>query len=375
MLTQNTPEEIFMRRAISLAKRGFPKATPNPLVGCVLVKNGRIIAEGFHQQFGGPHAEIEALRKAGAKAKGAVAYVNLEPCSHAGKTPPCTEALKAAGIKKVVAAIEDPNPLVRGEGFRRLSAAAVQIQSGVLSREANAVNLPFLTQMRLGRPYIILKAAITMDGKIADSMGRSKWITGPDARRHLWKLRSRCDAIAVGSRTIIKDNPELTAHGVGRNPLRVIIDPHLKIKAHAKVWRTDESGTILACAGFNLKSYTMLSQRNVEWIEVPRSGSGLHLPSLCRFLELKGIQTLLVEGGGVTHGYFTDAGLLDEVAWFVAPKILGGAAALPSVAGEGRPMARAITLHNLQASRHGDDYLLRATRSPEGMLWPLLDHD
>ncbi|MEK7287361.1 MAG: bifunctional diaminohydroxyphosphoribosylaminopyrimidine deaminase/5-amino-6-(5-phosphoribosylamino)uracil reductase RibD [Elusimicrobiota bacterium] len=368
-----TPEENLMKRALKLARRGFPTATPNPLVGCVLVKNGRIIAEGYHRNFGGPHAETEALRQAGSRARGAIAYLNLEPCSHFGLTPPCVNALKEAGVKEVVAALEDPNPLVRGRGFRALKASGIKIRAGVLSKEATALNLPFLTQMRLGRPYIILKAAITLDGKIADSLGRSKWVTGPQARRHLWKLRSLCDAIAVGSRTVIKDNPEITSHGLGRNPLRVILDPRLKISPQAKVFRTNEAGTLLATAGFNLKSYRIMSQRNVEWAGLAVNGQGLNLNELCKILAIKGIQTLLVEGGGITHGYFTAANLLDEAAWFIAPKILGGRDATPSIAGQGRPMARAIPLHNLQASRHGDDFLLRATRNPEGILWPLLE--
>lgn len=330
-----------------LAKKGFPGALPNPLVGCVIVKNGRVISKGYHKKFGGPHAEIEALKKAGHRAKGATLFVSLEPCSHWGKTPPCCKAIVKAGISHVVTSMTDPNPQVNGKGFRYLKNHGIKVEIKP-DREAEALNLPFVTQATKKRPYIVLKAAMTLDGKITDFKGHSKWITDATSRELARKLRGYFDAILVGANTVVTDNPELTSHDYGRNPMRIILDPRNKIPKNSKVLKDGKAPTLHINKPFQLRA-------------------------LLKDLAQKNIQSLLVEGGGTTHAHFVEAGLFDELFYFVAPKILGGKTSKTPVEGLGLPIANAIKLGKIEASRLNETLIIRASRNKNGLLWSLVD--
>lgn len=365
-----------MTRALELARKGFPRTSPNPLVGCVLVKNNRVIAEGFHRRFGGSHAEIEAIRQAGKKAAGSTAYVTLEPCSYHGKTPPCTQALIDAGIRKVVAAVKDPNPRVNGRGFGLLKKAGIQTRCGLLREKAKALNLPFWTQMTQNRPYTVIKTAVTLDGKIADQWGNSKWITSEKSREVLWKVRSLFEAILVGIKTIQKDDPELTSHGRGRNPMRIIIDPGFKIHPGAKILNTGPARTLIVTSKIDYEKFKTITNKEVEILEVPTTKNGrLDLQYALKLIALKGIQTLLVEGGGITHGHFVEQKLFDEILWFMAPKILGGEKAKSAVAGRGFDIGEIIKIKNLTVTNsfYEGDLIIRGTRHEEGLRWPMIN--
>ena len=232
-------KERFLRRALELAGKAEGRTSPNPMVGAVVIKNGKTIAGGYHRRAGGPHAEIVALKKAGTQVRDAVVFINLEPCCHQGKTPPCTEALIQSGISKVVVGMQDPNPLVRGKGIRRLRQAGIEVETGVLKPECERLNEVFIKYITTGKPFVILKSAVSLDGKIATSGGDSKWITGEPARRKVHQLRDRMDAILVGSGTVLKDNPRLTTRlpgKTGHNPVRIILDYRGRVPYKARVF-------------------------------------------------------------------------------------------------------------------------------------------
>ena len=301
----NSSELFYLRRAISLASRVPPRATaPNPRVGCVLVKNGRIIAEGVHARYGGPHAEAAALKNAGARAKGATAYVTLEPCSPfpGKKTPPCSQALAAAGVKRAVFPSLDPNPKVVGRGAGHMKRAGLRVDRiPTLAAEAEALNRGFFSRMRRGRPWIVLKTALSLDGKAAAASGRSRWVTGKPARDAVHAMRAELDAILVGAGTVLADDPALTAHGAGENPLRVVLAGKRPLPKNARIF-DDAADTI------------------VYWIKRPAD-----LRAALRDLAAQGVGTVLVEGGPTIHAAFLRAGLVDEARVFLAPKFLSGA--------------------------------------------------
>ncbi len=302
-----TEDEKFMAVAVELARRGWP--APNPRVGCVVVQGGKVVGEGYHDHAGGPHAEVVALDQAGPLARGGAAYVTLEPCAHQGRTPPCTDALVRTGIARVVVAVTDPNPRAAG-GCDILRRAGIEVQTGVLSQEAEKVNEQFLTAMRRKRPFVVVKAAVTLDGRTAWPDGRSKWITSDAARLAGHRLRAECGAVLVGWRTVHVDNPSLTARceGVTNQPLRVVLDPHSRLTGREHVF-TQEG-----------ESWWCVS-------ESTRPGQTLVDPySLDALLELlfeRGHSGLLVEGGGQTIRTFFEAGYLDRLEIFVAPKVFG----------------------------------------------------
>ncbi len=301
----HTDDLRSLKRALALAARVMPRATsPNPRVGCVLVKNGRIIGDGAHARFGGPHAEAVALGKAGARAKGATAYVTLEPCAPfpGKKTPSCAQALAAAGIKRLIFPSLDPNAAVAGRGAALLRRAGVRVERRAeLAAEAEALNRGFFSRMRRGRPWVILKTALSLDGKAAAASGRSRWITGPEARAAAHAMRAECDAILVGTGTVLADDPALTAHGAGRDPLRVVLAGRRRLPARARV-------------------FDAAAPTRVYRIQRPAD-----LRAALRDLARNGVGTLLVEGGPTVHAAFLRAGLVDEVRVFLAPKLLSGA--------------------------------------------------
>lgn len=373
MSTQFTGQDArWMRRALSLAARGQGRVEPNPMVGCVLVRAGRVVGEGHHRRFGGPHAEVHALRQAGAKARGATAYVTLEPCAHFGKTPPCADALVEAGVARVIAAQTDPFPEVAGRGFRKLRRAGIQVDTGLLAVEARELNAPFLTRVLLRRPYVILKWAQSADGKIATPSGDSKWISGAESRQLVHRLRARLDAVMVGSGTVLADDPQLTARDVPvrRVARRVVFDSRLvtplsaRLVATARQWPT----LILTTPAANARKRLQLEQAGVQVVTCRQRNSRVDVADALRRLSAMAMTSVLVEGGGQLLGSFRDAGLLDEAWVFTAPVVLGGSDAASACAGDGA-VSVAQGLHALSV-RHrvvGRDALmqLRLTAPPE----------
>lgn len=353
----------FMRRALFLAQSRGRYAAPNPKVGAVLVKGGRIVGEGGHSRYGGPHAEVLALGQAGDKAKGATLYVTVEPCSHHGKTPPCVEAVLRAGVQRVVAAMQDPFPLVRGKGFQQLRKAGVRVQSGVLEEEARRINEAFIFAVTHGRPWVVLKAAMSLDGKIATPSGRSRWITGPSARRRAHELRAQSDAVLVGSGTVLKDDPSLTVRLPGFNrkdgwPLRVVLDSGLRTSPRAKLLMGPAKTVVFASFEASNAKERALALRGAAVFRVPSNGKMLSLKAVLKVLHSLQVRTLLVEGGGEVHASFLREKLADESALFIAPKVLGGPG--PSWAG-GAGIENpnlAPYLKGVQMERVGSDFLL-----------------
>lgn len=325
-------DERYMARALELARRGRFTTTPNPNVGCVIVRDGQIVGEGWHQRAGEPHAEVHALRMAGDRARGATAYVTLEPCSHHGRTPPCCDALIAAGVKRVVAAMQDPNPQVAGRGLHRLHQAGIEVSHGLMMQEAEALNRGFLKRMRTGFPWIQLKLGASLDGRTAMASGESQWITSSAARRDVQRLRAQSSAILSSSATVLADNPSLTVRWSEldsesqrlvdeaelRQPVRVIVDSQNRVTPHHKL--IEQSGE------------TWLMRQQVDdrhWLEtvtqipVPLRDSQLDLVALMMVLGQRQINSVWVEAGATLAGALIQAGLVDELIVYVAPKLLG----------------------------------------------------
>lgn len=331
-----------MRRALALAEEGRGSVEPNPMVGCVIVRDAEIIGEGFHEVFGGPHAEVQALEDVGGKARGGTLYVTLEPCCHQGKTPPCTKAVIAAGVKRVVAAMRDPFPQVAGGGFAELERAGIEVVAGVLQHEAEKLNSPYLKLLRTGRPWVIAKWAMTLDGKIATSSGESKWISGPESREIVQQLRSQMDAIVVGRRTAELDDPLLTARWTdGRKPARVatriVVDSTASLALHSQLVRTAREVPLLIATGPDAQA-SQVQQLTTAGAEVLQLTGSSHSERLSQLLDELGRQrmtNILVEGGSQLLGSLFDAGQVDEVHCFIAPKIFGGSSAATPISGKG----------------------------------------
>lgn len=360
-------DQRFMQRALRLARRGHGAVEPNPMVGCVIVRGGRVVGEGHHQRYGGPHAEVEALRRAGSAARGATFYVTLEPCSHHGKTPPCADAIIEAGASRVIAAMRDPFPKVSGKGFAKLRKAGITVDTGLCEAEAADLNAPFLTRVSLGRPFVIAKWAQSLDGKIATRSGHSKWITGDAARRLGHQLRARVDAIMVGIETVLADDPTLTAREIKsrRIATRVIVDSRLRIPLRCNLVQTAKQAPVLVMTTrAALKSESAKANRLRKCaIEIAgcRSGNGrVDLKDALARLHERSVTNLLVEGGGGLIGGLLDAGLVDEVCVFTAPILIGGAQATSGYAGTGvSRVDDAIRLTTFQSRWIGTDLLVR----------------
>ncbi len=353
-------DEYWMSRALHLAEKGRGFTSPNPVVGACLVKRNRLISEGFHASFGGPHAEVEAIRKAGKKAQGATLYVTLEPCSTYGKTPPCTEAIQDARIARVVVGTIDPNPKHRGRGILLLKKQGVRVTTGVLKKEAELQNEAFLKWIRTGIPFVTLKMAQSLDGKIASRTGESRWISGSQARHWVHKLRASCDAVLVGKNTLLKDDPRLTVRNgrAAKEPWRIVLDEKGSSPLKARIFRA-QGPVILGCSKKFFKS-VLKKFRNTKVTVLPlKSNKGkLDLKQLLWNLGSLGIISLLVEGGGEVAGSFLELGLVDKICWLIAPKIVGGRDAKTSVEGSG--VASLAHAHRIRRSRVvslGDDLL------------------
>ncbi|WP_052401647.1 bifunctional diaminohydroxyphosphoribosylaminopyrimidine deaminase/5-amino-6-(5-phosphoribosylamino)uracil reductase RibD [Muricoccus aerilatus] len=321
-------DEQHMRAALALAARGLGSTWPNPSVGCVIVRDGRVVGRGHTRPGGRPHAETEAIRAAAGQTRGATAYVTLEPCCHWGRTPPCTDALIASGIARVVVALRDPDPRVDGVGLQRLRDAGIEVEVGLLEGEARRVNAGFVKRLSQGLPMVTLKLATTLDGRIATRLGESQWITGPEARRLAHGLRGAHDAVMAGSGTVLADDPELTCRLPGYAALptvRVVADARLRTPLAARLFNSEAPAWIATAPGGDRAAMAALEQRGAELIDVPPApGGGLDPAALLRALAAKGITRLMVEGGARLGASLLRAGLVDRLAWFTAPALMGG---------------------------------------------------
>jgi len=354
----------FMARALCLAERGLYTTTPNPRVGCVIVRDGGIVGEGWHQRAGEPHAEVHALREAGRRADGASVYVSLEPCSHQGRTPACTDALIAARVARVVAAMQDPNPVVAGQGLARLRAAGIETECGVLESEARELNIGFVSRMTRGRPWVRMKIAASLDGKTALLTGASRWITGPDARRDGHRLRARACAVLTGYGTVRDDDPQLTVRDVetSRQPLRVLVDSRLETPLDAKVLA---GGKVLVFAAIaDRDRIVALEDHGVEVMVLPNAAGKVELDAMLVELGQRELNEVHVEAGFKLNGSLLAAGAVDELVLYFAPCILGDAARglfnLPALADlSGRRM---LTIREVR--QVGNDLRLTARFAP-----------
>jgi len=357
-------EIAAMKRALALARRGRGSVEPNPMVGAAIVRNRRSIAGGYHHRFGGPHAEIDALEKAGRRARGAEMFVTLEPCSHFGKTPPCADAVIAAGIARVVVAMKDPFPLVAGRGIARLRKAGLEVDVGLLAGEARALNAPFVKLRTRGVPYVIAKYAMTADGNVAAASGDSRWISCPASRCLVHKLRGRVDAIVVGIETALKDDPLLTARPTGkRTPARVVLDSRARLPLDSALVKSARRvPLIVAVTKAAPRSRTKaLSDRGAQVLVLPGIRR-VSVAALARALGKREMTNILVEGGPRVLGSFFAAKLVDEMMIFVAPKLAG--AGIPAVAGWSiARMGDAPALMDVRCEKSGRDLLIRGAVS------------
>lgn len=358
-------DEVFLERALELAKRGIGFTSPNPAVGAVIVKNEKIIGEGWHKRAGGEHAERGAIQDIRdiKDIKGATMYVTLEPCCHWGKTPPCVDSIVAAGIKKVVVGMKDPFEKVNGKGIAFLKKHGIQVEllntKSIQYKEIRELNQPFIKWAKTGLPYVVLKAAISLDGKIATRTGESKWITSPKARDDARLERSLCDAVIVGAGTVAADDPELAAHGKYKNKklLRVIIDPELGLSMNKRVFR-DENVFVACTDQATSKNRRRFEKAGIEYKSFGKNK--ISIKKLLEYLAKRNIQKLFVEGGAGVHGTFHDQRMIDEIIFYIAPKIIGGVDALSAVGGEGiKKLSEAVELTEVKIEQIADDIKIR----------------
>lgn len=362
-MTQFSAADVkHMARAIRLARKGLYTTHPNPRVGCVLVKDGEIMGEGWHQRAGEPHAEINAIKAAGEEARGATAYVTLEPCCHQGRTPPCSDALIAAGVTRVVVAMQDPNPQVAGQGIQALSDAGIETTTGLLQEQAEALNPGFIKRMQSGQPYVRLKQAVSLDGRTAMANGESKWISGKAARADVQRLRAQSCAILTGSGTMLADDPSLNVRvlDIGRQPLRVIVDSNLSMPETAKLLSL-EGETLIVTASEDAERASVFVKAGAEVLCLPNGAGQVDLPALMQHLAAREVNEVLVEAGTVLSGSLLSAGLIDELIVYLAPHLMGNNARgmfnLPAI----EKMADRITLQIVDVTAVGEDWRIIAT--------------
>ncbi len=361
----------YMKRALTIARRG--RTSPNPMVGAVVVRDGRIVGEGYHPRAGEPHAEVFALQSAGDVAKGAELYVTLEPCCHHGKTGPCTEAIIAAGITKVYAAMVDPFPEVAGKGIETLRSAGIEVEVGLLEAEARELNRGFIKWVTCGRPFVLWKAAMTLDGKIATRTGDSRWVTGEKSRAHVHRLRSQSDAIMVGIGTVLMDDPALTnrqdAKTAKDQPIRIVVDSEGRIPLSARVLSDEAPTLVVTTKGAPDENVDRLRGAGIRVLQVNDNGSLIDPGCLLRKLGNMGIHSVLLEGGGELAASMIAAGVVDRGLIFISPKIVGGRDAKSPVEGEGiESMADALTTSKPLIRRFGDDVALEFEFGPQRSL-------
>lgn len=360
-----------MRLALRLAARGLGHTSPNPVVGAVIVANGRLVGRGYHQRVGGPHAEVHALNEAGRRARGATLYVSLEPCVHLNKrTPPCVPAIIKAGIRRVVVAMRDPNPSVRGRGVRALRRAGLHVDVGCLREEAARLNESYNHRLRTGRPLVTVKAAMTLDGKIAAAGGESRWITGEAARRDAHRLRARADAILVGIGTVLADDPRLTVRlgrrqgpaRAGARPLRVVLDSRLRFPLRAKMLWEPSGGQVIVITTSRAHDARIkkIEHQGARVIQVAADRRGVSLPAALRTLADLGVNHVVVEGGAEVNAALLQGRLVDRLVLYMAPKLLGGRDALSVIGGSAPRLADAISLDDVTITKIGPDLRVEA---------------
>lgn len=357
----NDLDERYMRMALRLARKGAGWTSPNPLVGAVLIRAGRVVATGYHRRAGDDHAEIIALKRGGSAARGSTLYINLEPCSHQGRTPPCTLSLIHAGIRRVVAGMVDPNPLVAGRGVRRLRRAGIEVDVGLLGDECRRLNEAFVKSITRRLPFVVLKLAASLDGKIATFTGDSRWITDEGARLYVHRLRSQVDAVLVGIGTVLADDPQLTCRVPGgRNPLRIVLDRRLRIPLSARVLREAEPGKTIVVTGPRAPrgKIRLVESLGARVWELPVTQGGISLAALLKKLGRMGLLSVMIEGGADTAGRALREKVVDKILFFYAPKILGA---------EGRDMigalgirrvSRCTRIRDVEVKRLGRDFLV-----------------
>ncbi len=372
-MSRPADRERFMRLALREARRGLGRTSPNPAVGAVIVKAGRVVGRGHHARAGAPHAEVVALRAAGARARGADLYTTLEPCDHFGRTPPCSLAILDAGVRRVFSGSSDPNPQVDGRGIRRLREAGVEVETGLLRAECDALLEPWARFITTGRPHVTLKVASTLDGRIATRSGDSRWVTGVEARAMVHRLRDAADAVLVGSGTARADDPRLTTRlpgGKGKDPLRVVLDSRLRLPRDLRLFRQRSAAPTLV-AHVSGKPPAR-PPRGVEYLRCRSRRGRVDLADLLRRLGRRGVTSVLVEGGGEVAASLLADGLVDRLHLFVAPRLAGGGISWMPGPGPGR-MKDAIPLVDLAVRRVGRDLLVTARPSPKGDRTPGVD--
>jgi diaminohydroxyphosphoribosylaminopyrimidine deaminase / 5-amino-6-(5-phosphoribosylamino)uracil reductase len=353
-----------MQMALSQASKGLGKVNPNPLVGAVIVRGNNIIGSGYHEQFGGAHAEINAIKNASESVEGATMYVTLEPCSHYGKTPPCSDALIKAGIAKVVIAMADPNPLVSGKGIERMKANGIEVEVGLLEKEARELNRIFLKYIQTRLPYVVLKTAMSLDGKIATATGHSQWISSPESRQYVHGLRNELKGILVGVNTVITDDPELTTRlngESGRNPIRVVVDSKGRIPLSAKMLNDGARNPVIIATtlAFPEEKLQRLEESGHKVLILAEHDGRVDLNQLMIELGKLGIDGILLEGGGTLNESALKSGIVDEIQFILAPLLLGGRDAITPIEGAGfNTIDEGIRLHHITTSRIGDDILV-----------------
>ncbi len=376
MKTLSTDEK-YLQQALKLAARGRGRTSPNPMVGALVVKNDTIVGKGFHPAAGKPHAEVYALREAGEMARQATMYVTLEPCNHQGRTPPCTEAIIAAGINRVVIGMEDPNPKVAGSGITRLRGAGIETVSGILEDKCRRLNEAYIKYITTRTPFVTLKIAASMDGRIATHTGHSHWITSEQSRRYVHRLRDETDAILIGIGTLLQDNPRLTTRlpgKKGRNPYRIIVDSHLRTPLHADIFGTDSrEKLILATSCTKHDQLKLYRDRTYRILQIPADDLGqLDLKFLMKELAELEIMSLIIEGGSEINGSAVDAGIVDKICFFYAPLLIGGRGSIGMIGGRGIDfIPDAQRIKEVKIRRFGPDLCV------EGYLQPAapLPHD
>jgi len=354
-------DRFWMKRALGLAEKGRGRTSPNPMVGAVLVKENRVLAEGYHVRAGEAHAEIVALQRAGGKARGATLYINLEPCTHYGRTPPCAPEVIRSGVKRVVIGMKDPNPLVKGRGIKSLRGAGLQVEVGILEEESRRLNEAFCKYVVTGKPFVILKLAATLDGKIATRRGEARWISSEPSRKLVHRMRDQVDGVIVGVGTVLRDDPLLTARIKGaRDPHRIILDSHLRTPEEASVIRGSPARTTIVTTGnAPRKKIERLEKRGVRLLTCSAKGEWIDLRSLLRKLGTMGMTSVMVEGGSRVSGSFLDERLVDKLVLFFSPKVIGDPGALGMFGGKGAAdLKDAIPVKDLRVRRIGGDILV-----------------
>ncbi|MEK7369548.1 MAG: bifunctional diaminohydroxyphosphoribosylaminopyrimidine deaminase/5-amino-6-(5-phosphoribosylamino)uracil reductase RibD [Planctomycetota bacterium] len=367
-----TDDERFMRMALGLAERGRGRVEPNPTVGAVVVKDGRVIGQGCHEYFGGAHAEVRALDEVGSASRGATLYVSLEPCAHYGKTPPCVERLIEAGLSRVVLAVMDPNPQTAGNGARKLRQAGVEVVTGVMEEEARKLNAPFFKLMTTGMPYVIVKWAMSLDGKTATRTGDSRWVSSQKSREYVHKIRSQVDAVMVGIGTVLRDDPLLTCRHPegGRNPKRLVVDGQARLPLNSQLVRTVSEAEVLVATTDQAPAERIdrLRKAGCRLITVKNKGNRVDLTKLMKVLGKEQFTNIYVDGGSTLNASLFEEGLVDKVMVFISPRIIGGTEALQPVSGVGVDMVEdALKLKDISVTRCGEDILIEGIVS--GLSW------